>query len=192
MENEILNNLKLFIETYKTESIIVLLSILLLIILYFFRSKSIVKKLIVEIINESEKYLNSETGQNKITFIETKLSEKIKLLPFYIRIFIEKFITRHYIVTIIEKVLNEIQDAFDPNAKDIDIKGNEEIKKKRIDIYKNENNKKIGINLERKTITEKIENNKEYNTEIYASLKAETDFHDNPEIKAEIGFRKRF
>lgn len=64
--------------------------------------------------------------------------------------------------------------------------------KKRIEIYRNTDNRKIGINLERKTITEKIEDNKENTTEIYASLKAETDFHDNPEIKAEIGFRKRF
>lgn len=130
MKNEILNNLKLFIDMYKTEFIIVLVSILILIVLYFFRSKSIVKKLIVEVINESEKYLNSETGQNKITFIETKLSEKIKKLPFYLRIFIEKFITKYHIITLIEKTLNELQDVFDEEAEDVDIIGNEDIKKK--------------------------------------------------------------
>lgn len=124
------NETKMFLLTYKIEILIFIISLVILFILYLMRSKSIVKKLIIEVISESEEYLNNEKGQAKIDLIEIKLKEKINLLPFYLKVFINKFITKYYIVTVIEKLLNTVQDAFDPNAEDVDIKGNEEIKKK--------------------------------------------------------------
>lgn len=128
------NETKMFLLTYKIEILIFIIFLVILFILYLMRSKSIVKKLIIEVISESEEYLNNEKGQAKIDLIEIKLKEKINLLPFYLKVFINKFITKYYIVTVIEKLLNTVQDAFDPNAEDVDIKGNEEIKKKNRDI----------------------------------------------------------
>lgn len=48
------------------------------------------------------------------------------------------------------------------------------------------------VNLERRTITPHYEGEKEYDLEVYGKITAETDLHSEPEIKAEIGFKKKF
>lgn len=122
-----LEQITLFLSSHKIESTSVATFIVFILALFFLKRHTIVKKLVLEVINESKEFLNSEIGQSRIDFVETKLQEKVKLLPLYMRLFIGKLITKHYIVTVIENVLNQIQDVFDETAEDIDIKGNEEI-----------------------------------------------------------------
>lgn len=115
---------------YKIEVACLIIFIIFVILFYRLRTKKIVQELIVESINEIEEYFNSETGQNKILLVEECLNSKIIKLPFFIRIFVKYFFTKYWIVTTIEKLLNIIQDQFDKGAKDIDIIGNEVVKKK--------------------------------------------------------------
>lgn len=106
--------------------------ILLFFITYKLKSEIIIKRFILESIKEVETYLNSEIGQNKIDIIEEKLKDKIHKMPIIFRLFFKIFITKYWIVTTIESLLNLIQDQFDEEAKDIDILGNEANKKKEL------------------------------------------------------------
>ena len=117
---------------YKFYVILFLSFILLFFITYKLKSEIIIKKFILESIKEVETYLNSEIGQNKIDIIEEKLKDKVHKMPIIFRLFFKIFITKYWIVTTIESLLNLIQDQFDEEAKDIDILGNEANKKKEL------------------------------------------------------------
>lgn len=130
MVDKIIETIKKCIEHGEIEVLILLFFIFIMLFIFNKISKETINKLIIETIKESEKYLNSKKGQERIIYIKDVLQNKISNKPLYLRLILKEFVTEYYIVTFIEKTLNFIQDKIDKNAEDIDIIGNEIIKKK--------------------------------------------------------------
>ena len=130
MVDKIIETIKKCIEHGEIEVLILLFFIFTMLFIFNKIRKDTINKLIIETIKESEKYLNSKKGQERIIYIKDVLQNKISNKPLYLRLILKEFVTEYYIVTFIEKTLNFIQDKIDKNAEDIDIIGNEIIKKK--------------------------------------------------------------
>lgn len=121
-----------FLKNNKLEILCTFLFILISISFYRLRTKKAIQNLIIESIKETEKYFNSDNGQDKLNIIEESIKNKISTLPFFLRILAKCFCSKYWIVTTIEALLNELQDIFDENAVDVDIIGNEINKKKEL------------------------------------------------------------
>lgn len=153
---------------------------LFLVIIYIKRSSDIVKKIVLEAINEAECKFNSGEGQQKLDFAVDCI--KIKL-PFILGI----FLTKNSLVSIIEGLLNTVSHTFNLN-KQVDIKGNDTIITfKEIKI----NKKEIDVELDTRSKSELIEASVESDTEVYANVKTKTDWKDNTETSVEVGIKKK-
>ncbi len=149
-------------------------------ILYIKRSSDIVKKIILEAICEAEGKFNSGEGQQKLEFAVECIRGN---LPFIIRL----FLTKSTLVTIIEGLLNTISHTFNLD-KNVDIKGNDMLFPiKEIVIDK----KEIGVELDTRSKSEIKETSIESDTELYANVKAKTDWKDNTETSVEVGIKKK-
>lgn len=97
------------------------------------------------------------------------------------------FITHRVTITIIESTLNKISHTFNID-REVDIIGNDSIISKKVEIDK----KSMQTTMEIKTnnLIQNTMNNSD--TELYASLKAKTDWKDNTETSVEVGFKKGF
>lgn len=157
--------LEFFKNMDKTSWIILGVFILFLVVLYVKKSSDIVKKIVLEAITEAECKFNSGEGQQKLEFAVECIRGN---LPFIFRL----FLTKSTLVSIIEGLLNTISHTFNLD-KQVDIKGNEIIipaKKINLDL----NKKDIGIELD--TRNELQINNGDSDLEVYANVKAKTNF----------------
>lgn len=158
-----------------TSWIIIVIGVLAVIGLYINRKRKFVKDLVKTAVVNAEKSFNSNQGQEKLDFATEYIKSRLPVILKY-------FISKRMIVSMIESTLNKLCDIFEVDE-EVDIIGNEDIKK--VDITE----KSVGVEFSSNTEYEPI---KDKNTEVYASLKAETDLHDNPELKAEIGIKHKF
>lgn len=164
----------------RTSWIILGVVTLLFAILYIKRSSDTVKKIVLEAICEAECKFNSGEGQQKLEFAVECIRGN---LPFIIRL----FLTKSTLVTIIEGLLNTISHTFNLD-KNVDIKGNDmlfPIKEIKID------KKEIGVELDTRNKSEIKEASIESDTEVYANVKAKTDWKDNTETSVEVGIKKK-
>lgn len=175
--NEVLNYIK---QVDITSIVIIGVLIALVIWLYVKRSSPYVKEVVLNAVIEAENHFNSGEGQQKLHFAVTTIRMK---LPFIFRM----FITHRMLVTMIETTLNKISSSFDLHKK-VDIIGNEEIIiPKKIKIEQEENITSMEIDT-REYVKEK---EKDSNVELYANVKAKTNWRDDTETSVEVGFKKK-
>lgn len=98
--------------------ILVALAIIMIILAIVFRESKYVIKIVGEAIVEAEKKLNSESGQKRLEYAVERIEEKLPCL-------LKPFMTKSILVSIIEFMLNFMNDAF-KTGKIVDIKGNDE------------------------------------------------------------------
>lgn len=171
-----------FLKSVDTFSWVATITFILVVIgLYIKRKSPYVKEVVTNTIMEAEKMFNSGEGQQKLKFAVTAIRAK---LPMILRI----FITHRMLVTMIEGTLNKISDSFDLDRK-VDIKGNEMIVPKKIVIEKKDN--MTSFELDTREPEVEVEDGKS-NTELYASLKAKTDWRKDTETSVEVGIKKKF
>lgn len=199
--------LDLLIENKYDVAIVVI--VIILFVILSLKNKNLLNKIIKESIKDVEKHCNNPKGQEKIDAVVKFLNKRVDALPRIPRFLAKHFVTKFWVVTTIEGTLNFVQKELNIDGPKIDIIGNESKDDLKISttFEEKENNAKeigititketkdnwpIGVNMERKTIIDKQSNYKTSDKELYASLKAETDFHSDPKIKAEIGIKKRF
>lgn len=170
---EVINTLK----SIDLVSWVILFTLLMIVIgLYIKRSSPYVKDIVTNAIIEAEKHFNSGEGQLKLKFAVTKIRES---LPLILRV----FITHRMLVTMIETTLNKISDSFELDKK-VDIIGNEIIIPKKIIIEKKNKDTSIEIGT--------MELNKDdSDIEMYANLKAKTNWKDDTETSVEVGIKKK-
>ena len=148
--------------------------------LYIKRASPYVKDIITNAIIEAENHFNSGEGQQKLHFAVSLIRNK---LPVALRI----FITHRMLVTMIETTLNKISDSFELNKK-IDIKGNDNVVYKRVGI--DDVNKTTSIEIDTRPI-DTMNKQKDSDVEVYANVKAKTDWRDNTETSVEVGIKKK-
>lgn len=165
---EILN----FLKSIDIGSWVILITLVLIVIgLYVKRSSLYVKEIVANAIIEAEKHFNSGQGQLKLQFAVTKIRAS---LPLILRV----FITHSMLVNMIEATLNKISCTFELNRK-VDIIGNEVAIPKKIIIEKD------SIEIDTREIRP------DSDVEVYANVKAKTDWKDNTETSVEVGFKKK-
>lgn len=98
--------------------ILVALAIIMIILAVVFRESKYVIKIVGEAIVEAEKKLNSESGQKRLEYAVERIEDQLPYL-------LKPFMTKRILVSIIEFMLNFMNDAF-KTGKTIDIKGNDE------------------------------------------------------------------
>lgn len=170
-----------FLKNIDIASYIIIFTVIMVVVgLYIKRKTPFVKELVESAIIEAEKKFNSGEGQEKLKYATEKIREK---LPTIFKV----FITHRVTITIIESTLNKISHTFNIDRK-VDIIGNDSIISKKVEIDK----KSMQTTMEIKTnnLIQNTMNNSD--TELYASLKAKTDWKDNTETSVEVGFKKRF
>lgn len=160
--------------------VIIFTLIMVAIGLYIKRASPYVKDIITNAIIEAENHFNSGEGQQKLHFAVTTIRGK---LPVILRI----FITHRMLVTMIETTLNKISDSFELNKK-VDIKGNDSIVYRKIDI--DEVNKTTSLEMDTRPINV-VNTSKDSDVEVYANVKAKTDWRDNTETSVEVGIKKK-
>lgn len=166
-----------FLKSVDIGSWVILITLVLIVIgLYIKRSSPYVKEIVTNAIIEAEKHFNSGEGQLKLQFAVTKIRES---LPLILRV----FITHSMLVGMIESTLNKISCTFELDRK-VDIIGNEIVIPKKIIIEKKDKTTNIEINTR-----EEIKS--ESDVEVYANVKAKTDWKDNTETSVEVGFKKK-
>lgn len=175
--NEVLN----YIKQIDTTSIVIIGVLIVLVVwLYIKRSSPYIKEVVLNAVIEAENHFNSGEGQQKLHFAVTTIRTR---LPLILRI----FITHRMLVTMIETTLNKISDSFELHRK-VDIKGNEDIIPKKIIIEQEDVKTSFEFDSRDKTT---IEEKKDSNVELYANVKAKTDWRDNTETSVEVGFKKK-
>lgn len=175
--NEVLNYIK---QVDITSIVIIGVLIVLVIWLYIKRSSPYVKEVVLNAVIEAENHFNSGEGQQKLHFAVTTIRMR---LPLILRV----FITHRMLVTMIETTLNKISDSFELHRK-VDIKGNEDIIAKKIIIEQEDVKTSFEFDSRDKTT---IEEKKDSDVELYANVKAKTDWRDNTETSVEVGFKKK-
>lgn len=200
-----LNNIKLFILTviesltFIDWAIISAVIISLFIVLY--RKGKKAKIIINNGIVLAESYFNSGEGQKKLDYAVEYI---VAFLPVILRGKYISKIVKFFIVSVIELILKFVSNVYDLNYT-VDIIGNDEtlspsvakIKDIEVDTKIDEINKEIKLEIKKgkefitpKTPSvENVDNNS--GTQVYGKVTAETDFHDNPTIKAEVGVIKK-
>lgn len=162
--------------TYITISMLIVLCIGL----YIKRKSPLVKQIVENAIIEAEKKFNSGEGQLKLKYATERVRERVPII-------FKVFITHSMTVTIIENTLNKISSTFEID-RNVDIIGNETIVSKKININNNGTNvSELEINVNQPV----SEDSKSSDTEVYASLKAKTDWRKDTETSVEIGFKKK-
>lgn len=171
-----------YIKQIDVTSIVVIGVLLALVVwLYIKRSSPYVKEVVLNAVIEAENHFNSGEGQQKLHFAVTTIRMK---LPLIFRV----FITHRMLVTMIETTLNKISDSFELHRK-VDIKGNENVIPKKIIIEQEET--KTSFEFDTRDKTTIVEEKKDSNVELYANVKAKTDWRDNTETSVEVGFKKK-
>lgn len=161
--------------------LLVILGIILFVIAIFYREKNIVKKAVYNGIVLAEKKFNSGEGQQKLEFATDYVKQQ---LPTWLRF----LVTKKLIVTIIEFVLDKTSDIFQLDY-DVDIIGNEKTVETNFDL--NEINKSLKAEIKTSKKINPVEK-QDWTGEIYGKIVLDTDFHSNPDVRAEIGFIKKF
>ena len=85
--------------------ILVALAIIMIILAVVFRESKYVIKIVGEAIVEAEKKLNSESGQKRLEYAVERIEEQLPYL-------LKPFMTKRILVSIIEFMLNFMNDAF--------------------------------------------------------------------------------
>lgn len=98
--------------------VLVAIFIIGIILAIIFRQSKYVIKIVGEAIVEAEKKLNSESGQKRLEYAVERIEEQLPYL-------LKPFMTKRILVSIIEFMLNFMNDAF-KTGKIVDIKGNDE------------------------------------------------------------------
>ncbi|MGL4210796.1 MAG: hypothetical protein ACRCRT_04540 [Cetobacterium somerae] len=166
-----------FISAYKIDIAIV---VSITVLLFIFRKTLLVKSIMVNALNELESKINTNESQISIDKKVKELRDN-KEIPFIIR----KCITKHLLITLIEKSMNMVSGTCDI-GKEYDLKGNdgEDIKQ----------STKIDLNSETMSMSHKIESGKppvEPDTYVYAEVKAKTDFRDRNTAEVSVGIKKK-
>lgn len=165
----------------KTSWIIISAVVFICGILYVKRSSDTVKTIVLNAINESEERFNSGEGQAKLDFaVETVRGG----LPFILRI----FMTKAMIISIIEGLLNTISFTFSLDKK-VDIIGNDVFKGKKLKLDIEKDKGEIELGVSNKEIEPIL--SKDSDTELYANVKAETDWKKDTETSVEVGIKKK-
>lgn len=114
-----MEHLKLFLSNLTLNDYAYIIGAVLIIVLVIvFRESKYVIKLVGDSIVQAEKQLNSEDGQKRLEFAVTQVQQKLPVI-------LKPFVTKYMIVSMIETMLNFMNDAF-KLGKTIDIKGNED------------------------------------------------------------------
>ncbi|MGL6185549.1 MAG: hypothetical protein ACRC1T_09255 [Clostridium chrysemydis] len=172
----------LFLKNIDTISYITIFTLIMICIgLYIKRKSPFIKEIVENAIIEAEKKFNSGEGQEKLKYATERVRERVPII-------FKIFITHRMTVTIIESTLNKISHTFDIDRK-IDIIGNENIVSKKIEIDKDTRSTSFEVNMNKGSVSE---DDKSSDTELYASLKAKTDWRENTETSLEVGFKKKF
>lgn len=169
-----------YIKQMDLASIIIIgILLILVVILYVKRSSPYVKEVVLNAVIEAENHFNSGEGQQKLHFAVTTIRMRLPLI-------LRMFVTHRMLVTMIETTLNKISDSFELHKK-VDIIGNEEIIPKKIIIEQNENTTSMEIDT-REFVEEK---EKDSDVELYANVKAKTNWKNDTETSVEVGFKKK-
>lgn len=182
-----IESIRAFLQQMDTASFIIIIMFIITGITFYVKRKSnFIRDIVSNALIETEIYLNSNLGQNRLdNFVKIA---KLKV-PFIVKLFISKRI----LVTIIENFMNKISILFSIN-KEIDIIGNEEsllndVKK---DIKVDKQTGMTEIKITKGEPVKKIEPSyKDGDSKIYAELKAKTDWHGNPETSVTVGIQKK-
>lgn len=159
---------------------VILFTLVMVVIgLYIKRTSPYVKEIVKSAVIDAERHFNSGQGQLKLKFATEKIRQS---LPLVLRV----FITHRMIVTMIEITLNKISHTFELDTV-VDIIGNEDMVHKKINIQNTDEVSEIEISLNQR----KPEIVEESKAEVYASLRAKTDWRDNTETSVEVGFKKK-
>lgn len=200
-----LNDIKVFILTVIKPLTfvdwIIISAVLISLFIVLYRKGKKAKIIINNGIVLAENYFNSGEGQKKLDYAVDYI---VAFLPLILRGKYISKIVKFFIVSVIELILKFVSNVYDLNYT-VDIIGNDEslfpsiskIKDVEVDTKIDEINKEIKLEIKKgkefitpKTPSvESIDNNS--NTQIYGKVTAETDFHDNPTIKAEVGVIKK-
>lgn len=162
------------VDIYSWLTICVLL--LLCIFLYIKRATPAIQSIVDNIVTEIEDSCNSDNGQRNLDSVANVVRPR---LPFIFRI----FMTKRTLVTIIETSLNKVSATFELN-RIVDIKGNDDVLPTKLNIEVN-SVKDIpdGQNA--------LETDNS-DSEVYASVKTQTNWKDDTNTSVEVGFKKKF
>lgn len=109
---------EIFAQFSMVDYIMVFVAIIVVILFIIYRQSKYVIKIVGEAIVEAEKRLNSESGQKRLEYAVEKIEEQ---LPYILK----PLMTKRILVSIIEFMLNFMNDAF-KTGNTVDIKGNDE------------------------------------------------------------------
>lgn len=168
-----------FLQTYRID---IAVGVMLVVLLFIFRKTKVAKSIVKDALCEIERKINSDLAQKAI---DQQIAElrKDKEIPFFIR----KCVTKHMIISIMEKSMNVVAQTCDIN-KEYDLKGNEsDVSVTKVELDKESLG--LGVKYEEKADFNVKNDNK--TTILYAELNAKTDFKGKDSAQISVGIKKK-